>query len=288
MSLMHKYPNFTELPLEKRVRSYLQELFLFCRSEFRSDLRSLVLFGSQTRSSASNISDVDIIIIVSDSVSKRRICKSRGKIEWLEIKYSYSLEVKGILRFFRALDRATGMFVSHFICHETEFISGNFARIFGVNRLLAFLTAPGESVLFNMQHHAITLWGDNLLVKMRTPKLTTAQLMKSLIMNLLLTTGTLLLAPLTNESTRRSLESQKWSVHTTLAWLLNKSLPLDQGIQILTPQPCFLRSYLRILLYLRKNYQPFPKLILLSPFLIFLIHRKGIKQAHSLPNLRDF
>ncbi|MFX1511964.1 MAG: hypothetical protein ACFFCQ_05215 [Promethearchaeota archaeon] len=63
------------------------------------------------------------------------------------------------------------MFVSHFICKETNVITSNFANIFGVNRLLAYLIALGEYVLLCIQQHAITLWGAKLLPKMRTPKL---------------------------------------------------------------------------------------------------------------------
>ncbi|MFX1511965.1 MAG: hypothetical protein ACFFCQ_05220 [Promethearchaeota archaeon] len=78
---MESTPDFNEFPLKKRVRSYIQELFLFYRSEFGDILRSMILFDSHACGTASNVSDVDILIIVSDSISRRKIRKIRGKIE---------------------------------------------------------------------------------------------------------------------------------------------------------------------------------------------------------------
>ncbi len=277
---MYEIPKFTDFPLKKRAQAYLRELFLFCHHEFGEHLRSMVLFGSHARGTASDISDVDVIIIIDDTISRRRLRNLRGKIEWLETKHGYFIESKGIMRFFRALERTTGMFVSHFICRETDFLEGEFSKIFGVNRLLSSMLAPSEVVLFNIQQHAVTIWGVDLVTKMRVPQLSTGQLMKSMIMNILQATGTLLLAPITEESTLRALESLKWSIHTTTAWLFHDSMPLVEGIQKLVPKPGFLQRYLKILLTLRRKYHVHPKILILSPFLVFLIHRKAVKQAH--------
>lgn len=225
---------------------------------------SIFLFGSQTRRTKAPVADCDLLIIVKDSTPEKRINQSKKYLLALEIKYGF---LKGKPNIFNqilfAIQRTTGMFVSHFITKKNDFIQAKFHKIFSVNYVISKILAPIKLVLLNMIDNSMILYGVDLRPRIRDHLCGTSlivNIFKSLVMNLAISMSSILLLPFKElNPIKYSLESVKWSIKSINYFLFHDSKPLDQVIErfkLLSKsvhQKSNTELFLKQFLYLRHN-----------------------------------
>ncbi len=201
----------------------------------KSEITSLILFGSlvneQNKQLAST--DVDILVIVSDSCSKFDFKKIKRSLIQLENKFFSRFRKNGSAFFNVGLERATGMFMNIFICRYTDFKKRNFAKVFNVNPIIGTLLAPKNSVWISLLKRHKIIYGRSVFQDWLTlPRISSRDLIKSFVMNSLLALGALVLFPIYKQVIKFSMEAMKWSLFTWSNFNNLPSIPLKRIIVI--------------------------------------------------------
>jgi predicted nucleotidyltransferase len=265
------------LNLTGRATNYLQDVTKLLENSLHDRLLSIIIFGSLVKGYATEESDADILIVLSDDCSKKEIQHLHQLINAYEVKYKYLIPPKGIIsRILYSIDKSTGMFISHFIARKKDFLKGSFAKTFQVNKLLAMVLAPNQIVYGSVLCRAKMVYGANIIKESKIPNVPMTQLLKSIMMNAVTSLFTLLIYPLTKRATLYEMETAKWSFLASYYYLKHDSpgLPIllkffqDRNI---TP------NYLKEWVQLRNAYHQDPKFGLLTPLNILRIHLGVLK-----------
>jgi predicted nucleotidyltransferase len=200
---------------------------------FKSEIVSIILFGSlvNEQSKQSSSTDVDILVIVSDSCSKIEFNKIKHFLFQLENLF-FSRYRKNESTFFSiGLQSATGMFMNIFICRFSDFKKRKFHRVFNVNPIVATLLAPQNSVWISLLKRHQIIYGRSVFKDWVTsPRISSSDLIKSFIMNSLLSLGALVFFPIHKQVIKFSMEAMKWSLFTWSNFNNLPVMPLNQVI----------------------------------------------------------
>jgi len=258
--------------VEKRSQNYIFSV-LKCVQDFGSLVLSVIAFGSYVKGDLSETSDVDLLVIVSDSSPSDKIIELDRKLTEIQKHFRLGEPPKSFsAKFLNFISRQTGMFVSHFICKESSFVNLDFVQIFRTNRLLTMLLAPKGLVLSGLLDHAKTLYGKDILGKVKPIKVNSSDLLKSLLMNTMLSLGALVLSLYKpKEAIRFSMEAVKWSMYSTYYDVFHKNDNLSQiATQFINHNVA--SSQISRMMKLRNQIKVDRKFIFLSPVSILLIH----------------
>ncbi|MDD1779181.1 MAG: hypothetical protein LUQ65_13520, partial [Candidatus Helarchaeota archaeon] len=173
-------------------------------------------------------------------------------------------------------DKSTGMFISHFIARKKDFLKGNFAKTFQVNKLLAMVLAPNQIVYGSVLCRAKVLYGINILEEAKIPNVPVTQLLKSILMNTVTSFFALFVYPLTRRATLYQMETAKWSFLAAYYYLKHDSPALPILIKFFLDRN-IATSYIKEWVQLRNSYHQTPKFGLLTPFNILKIHLGVLK-----------
>jgi predicted nucleotidyltransferase len=256
---------------------FLEKVLFYLKKRYYEDLCSIILFGSHAIKQNTKRSDIDLLIVMKDTVDSKTMRKIARNLNWLTFSAGIAEPAKGLMRILRAIEAKTGISVCYFLCHRQDFIKWRFSKIFGVNQLLAKLLAPGDLVRVGIQTHGITLEGEDLLTKIAHHEIGTSQLAKSCLMNIIQAMGALLIAPLSSRATFYSLEAVKWSLFSSYAYLAGKGGAIAEIVEYFRNElqiGPFLSSQLDILMQLRESLDQSPKFSMKAPLSAFLIHKK--------------
>ena len=264
------------LEVENRSQNYIAAI-LNRIQDFKSLVISVIVFGSYVKGDLSKSSDVDLLIIVSNSSTRDEIIELDKKLTEIQNQFGFSEPHTFSTNLSNFIAKQTGMFVSHFICKESSFINLNFANIFGTNRLLTTMLAPKGLVLSDLLDHAKVLYGKNILEKITKVKVSHSDLLKSLLMNMVLSLGSILLSLYNpKEAIRFSMESMKWSMYSSYYFEFRKSDKLSQIAAIFIKYN-IASSQIKKMMQLRNQIKidrKFVFLTLVSTLLIHLSHGK--------------
>src|SRR5712692_699037 len=193
------------------ANSYVESVISLARRT--KEIVSVIVFGSFAKGGFSGSSDVDLILVVSDTCSPGAMRDLNDVLEARAIKLGLSRARRSLGdKILSALLTQTGIFVSHFVTRESDLLKLDFSRIFHTNRILASMIAPKNIVLAGALSHAKTIFGKNLLPVGEPMRLGSEQLARSMIMNLLLAGGAVVVSPFVGRATELSLEAAKWSL----------------------------------------------------------------------------
>lgn len=178
------------------------------------------------------MSDCDLLIILSNDTPSKLMKQCEKSIITLEIKHKFrdqdgSLPKKALI----AIQQSTGMFISHFLTKERYVRKKDFCKIFGVNRVFSLLFAPRNIVLNNVIESNKTLCGtsiDQITNKLDVP---VADILKSLVMNLMISFFSLLISPFRSlKAIKYQLEAVKWSLRASNYYAFEEASTLDKII----------------------------------------------------------
>ncbi|MFX1485819.1 MAG: nucleotidyltransferase domain-containing protein [Promethearchaeota archaeon] len=260
--------------LPEKARTYLDTLIRMVKKAAADRIISILLFGSYAKGYADpEKSDLDLIIVLDDPVSQRRIDKVDRIAEGLETTLGFSRPAKTrIERLFRAIERATGMFASHFICRKGDILRGDFKRVFSISRTFGKILAPSKLVFNSVLSHVVTVFGDDISSSIRRHDIDIKQWLKSLLMCVLLSLSGFLAFLLDRKAGRFIREAAKWSLLNTYYYVNRRSPPFQKIIRA----------------YSKKGLKTAERLLshscgfniisaIKSPFAVIKIHVKGLK-----------
>ncbi|MFW9905296.1 MAG: hypothetical protein ACFFFH_13230 [Candidatus Thorarchaeota archaeon] len=244
---------------------------------------SIVLFGSlvNRHERVTTSTDVDLLVIIRDSCTSRDFQKLKRNLIHLE----NSLLPNSITNesvFIRSLQSATGMFCNFFICRISDFKRRNFNEVFSVNSFMGTFLAPQNSVWLSLLHHHRIIWGKNVFKEWQTfPRMTQYDLLRSFLMNMLLSTGALFLFPFYSPITKFSMEAVKWSLFT---WknIHHPEKTLNQIVTIYykdasTIERCVLNNFMKF----RKKMKTSNDFSLLACIFVLMLHLSLFRRSHG-------
>jgi predicted nucleotidyltransferase len=199
--------------LPARVQTYIEALVQTCAQD-RAALVSIVLFGSAAKGGFSgDVSDVDVIIVVSDAASRAkrlRLGENVARLETLHELRPATTHSPGGLQV--RIERAVGHGFSCFVCTRSDLISGDVARVLDLRPWEAPFV--DRIVLASIVASAMTVWGEDLLPRVPVPSVRRLDVFKALFgfsSQVLLSAVTF---PLLPDATKYAMAALKHSLHS--------------------------------------------------------------------------
>jgi len=237
----------------------------------------ILVFGSVLDGCLTSVSDVDTLIVLRN-VKPADVRRAAQALKSLEPSRKGGTILDAILR---SVEGRTGMFQSFFVCSEESFLSGDFASIFSLSKAMSLLLAPSKLVLGSVLDGAKVVYGSLPLPFPPHPRPTPIQLIKSLLMNLLLSLSALLISPLTGEAAKYALEAGKWSIMASYYYNYSRRISIKKLPEALKGR---LRSYAQKLLRRREKYYNDPVILALTPIFSIMVHvlalKRGLLKSH--------
>ena len=222
--------------LPARVQTYIDALVQTCAQD-RAPLVSVVLFGSAAKGGFSgDVSDVDLIIVVSDDASRakrRRLGEDVARLETLHGLRPATTHPPGGLR--ARIERAVGHGFSCFVCTRSDLISGDVARVLDLRPLE---TPFVDRIVFaSIVASAVTVWGEDLLPRVPVPSVRRLDVFKALFgfsSQVLLSAVTF---PVLPDATRYAMGALKHSLHSCFFCYHGRTADVGGGSRLFPATP---------------------------------------------------
>jgi len=276
--------------LPRYAAAYIKRVIKILEKYIPSTSYALFLFGSlsHARDEANCVdgtSDVDLLVIVKDDIADR----ARAALpELYALQHLLANNVTarhGIVpTILDVVERQTGMHESIFLSRERDFKDARFASIFKTNKVLSWLLAPTSIVFGSALCHMTLVHGngttENSVRAMQSTmchgKFMILDLVRSLLMNVVLALGAVVLLPLTSNATRYAVEAMKWSMYAATYSIVGErpSKPSQRRFfSKLGVNSAILGSWMQ----LSQHYVPDTKFTLATPWNVIKIHALGFK-----------
>ncbi len=248
-------PVKTSASLSPNVRVYLDAVLKFADQK-RSEIVSIMIFGSVAKGGLAPVSDVDLLVVLADEVPWKQKKRLEHDLAALELEHKLRERPKSKTEFVRAIvDRMAAQFKSYFVCYKRDFISGNSGAVFGINPVLESLLLTTRIGFANVVMSARTAWGEDLLPQVRVPLLTKGHLAKNFIGLLAFNAGALAVFPVVPNATKYSMSALKWMLHTCHFCITLKSSTIEEAVEFFQGR-IEAEATLTELLSLRRQYRP--------------------------------
>ena len=210
------HPSPTSIPRDsfpEPVARYLADL-VSTLTQGGFPLANVAVFGSAARSDfAQDVSDVDLIVVLSDDVSVQDRRRVQEEVSRLEVVHGLRPPVsrtKGVLE--RFIDRAGGNALSSFVCSRSELLAGDMAKVLGCHEPRRCSRIASRLPLIATS--AVTAWGEDLVPDVPVPVIRRFEVLKAFFAfraQLLLIGVAFLVIP---EATRHAMGTLKRSLHS--------------------------------------------------------------------------
>jgi predicted nucleotidyltransferase len=239
--------------LPGRVQAYIEALVQTCAQD-RALLVSVVLFGSAAKGGFSgDVSDVDLIIVVSDDASRAKRVRLGEEVARLEtvrgLRPAASHPPGGIQA---RIERAVGYGVSCFVCTRSALISGDVARVLDLRPWEALFV--DRIVFASIVASAITVWGEDLLPRIPVPSVRRLDVFKALFgfsNQVLLSAATF---PVLPDATKYAMGVLKHSVDSCFFCYHQRTTTLEDEVDFFNRRRAASRTLVE-LLSLRRQYR---------------------------------
>ena len=257
----------TQLPV--RVQTYLEALVQTCAQD-QAALLSVVLFGSAAKGGFSGeVSDVDLIIVVSDDATRsqrRRLSEDVARLEALHGLRPASTNSRGGLRMF--IERMMSHGLSCFVCTRSDLVSGDVARVLGI-RLLE--TPFVDRIVFaNIVASAVTVWGEDLLPQVAVPSVRRLDVFKALFTfsNQVLLSA--LAFPALPDATKYAMGALKHSLHSCFFCYHRRTAAVEEEVDFFQRRIGPSQTLVELLALRRKDRPSFAFVIRCLPLIVRL------------------
>ncbi len=195
-----------------------------------SCIDGVILFGSLSYGKITKMSDVDLLIIVSNAISLARIRRLHQILHAIEVKHNLAADIETRSdRLQHIIESKTGMYCSHFICRREDWEQNRFARILSLNKTFVWLLAPSKIVLDSLKHGASIIYGDgDIAINYSQNYYSHLQILKSLLLTLIMAFGTIILLPIDKKYHKYLLEAYKWSLRANYFYLFHRTNRLTE------------------------------------------------------------
>jgi len=240
--------------LPARIQTYIEALVQTCSQE-RALLVSVVLFGSAAKGGfAADVSDVDVIIVVSDDASRAERLRLGERVARLETIHGLrpgTTDAPGRLR--KRIERAVGHGISCFVCTRHDLMSGNVARVLDLRSWEAPFV--DRIVFASIVASAVTVWGVDLLPRVPVPFVRRLDVFKALFgfsSQVLLSAVTF---PVLPDATKYAMGALKHSLHSCFFCYHQRTTTLEDEVAFFNRR-LGTNATLVELLSLRQQYRP--------------------------------
>lgn len=221
-------------------------------------VRAVLLFGSVVSAEATDVSDVDLLVVLEDDATRSEAETVRTRCRELSREHLPASSERNTLE--STVDRETGMFQSGFVAFAGDVRDGAFHAVFDTSRA-AYLLAPWRTVLASVFDSAVPVYGRPISPEWdrigRPDDRRFRELCRSFATALLLSVAQLPYALASPRSMRYAMEAHKWTLYncafhlaggpTTLAGAIEAApdvASLDDRLVSLREEPRFEVSYL--------------------------------------------
>jgi predicted nucleotidyltransferase len=236
-----------------RVQAYVETIVHTCAEGGRA-LVSVVLFGSAANGGwVETVSDVDLILVVTDTASDEDMDRLRSEVERIEILHrlrSHSTDGQPALEKF--LDRVTAHDRTFFICTRGDLLSGNIGRILRIHPSQAMFV--DRIVLANLVASGITVWGEAMLPLVPVAPIRRFDVFKALFGLFPMALLSAAIFPLHPGMTKYAMGVLKSSVHSCFFCYELRRAPLEEEISFFERRLGSNRTLIQ-LLALRREYR---------------------------------
>jgi predicted nucleotidyltransferase len=212
MTMCSSFDAVSGLQLPLRVQTYLDAVVQTCAQAGHS-LVSVVLFGSAAKGGFSSLSDVDLIIVLSDDPTPENKRRLREEVAALEIRHGFrpaTAHSSGALQ--ARIERAVGHLFSCCVCTRGDLISGDVARVLD---LRAWEAPFVDRILFaSIVASAVTVWGEDLLHQVRVPSVRRLDIFKALFAFSCQVILSVMTFPALPDATKYAMGALKHSLHS--------------------------------------------------------------------------
>jgi len=231
-ALSHPASFDLELPLS--VRGYLDAIAEAC-NRTGGGLVSILLFGSAAKGGfAQQVSDVDLIIVLPDGVSREGRARMRDKISRLEIDHGFKKPAGPPNSLQAFAERMCGNDFSCFVCTRSDLLSGVVARVFDLKAAEALFV--DRIVLANVIASSVTAWGEDLRPMVQLPHVRRLDVFKAWFAftnQVLLSLAAFTLLP---HATRYAMGVLKHSLHSCYFCCHGKTISLEREVAFFQQQ----------------------------------------------------
>jgi hypothetical protein len=193
-------------------------------------LTSVVVFGSAAKGAfLGAVSDVDVIIVVSDDASRATRLRLRKDIARLETLHRFRPtrgHSSGLVH--ARIERAVGHGISCFVCTRGDLISGDVGRVLDLLPWEALFV--DRIVLASIIASAITVWGEDVLPGVRVPPVRRFDVFKALFGFSGQVLLSLLTFPVLPDATRYAMGVLKHSLHSCFFCYERRTTTLEEEV----------------------------------------------------------
>jgi predicted nucleotidyltransferase len=267
------------IQLPVRVQTYLEALVQTCAQD-QAALVSVVLFGSAAKGGFSgDVSDVDLIIVVSDDTprtQRRRLAEDVARLEALHGLRPATTHSPGGLRMF--IERVMSHGFSCFVCTRSDLTSGDVARVLGLRPLE---TPFVDRIVFaSIVASAVTVWGEDLLPQVVVPSVRRLDVFKAL---LTFSDQVLLSAvafPALPDATKYAMGALKHSLHSCFFCYHQRTAAVEEEVDFFHRRMGPSRTLMELLALRRKYRRSFTFVIRCMPAIVRL-HLRTARDIRS-------
>jgi predicted nucleotidyltransferase len=237
-----------------RVQTYLDALVQTCAQDGPL-LVSVVLFGSAAKGGFSGeVSDVDLIIVLSDDASRsqrRQLADDVAHLEALHGLRPPTTHSAGRLR--ALMDRVMAHGFSCFVCTRGDVISGDVGRVLDLRPLETLFV--DRIVFASIVASAVTVWGEDLLPRVAVPSIRRLDVFKALFGFFGQVVASAVTFPALPDATKYAMGTLKHSLHSCFFCYHARTAALEEEVDFfqrrLGPSQTLVE-----LLALRRTYRP--------------------------------
>jgi predicted nucleotidyltransferase len=209
--------NLSEFNYPDEVRDYIKKIIEHSKKICGEHLLSIYLFGGLTKGYFDKeVSDVDLLFIVSDNCPLEVVAKLEKTLEYLEVKHRL-INISNTLNFIFATK--TAMFKSHFILQLGSLRKMDFQAMFHQGKgfelplgKLLFYISPSKLVIRNLILECSLVYGHDVIKDVKPPMATIFDLHKSLLVGIGLSILGVVSSFITKAGTKFTYEGFKWYV----------------------------------------------------------------------------
>jgi len=210
-----------------RIQAYLGDLINVC-AHVGQPLVSIVLFGSAASGGFSDVSDVDVLVVVpadTKSESKRSL---QAEIARLEVAHGFR-PATPVTALRARIERAVGHQFSCFICTRDDLLSGDVARILDLTRWEAPFV--DRIVLASIVGSAVTAWGEELLPRVTVPPVRRLDVFKALFGFTCQMVLIVVCFPLLRDATKYAMGVLKHSLHSCFFCYQRRTAAVEDEVE---------------------------------------------------------
>jgi len=271
------------------VQSFINDALNSATEICDHDLIAVYLFGGVAKGYFSkNVSDVDLLFIVSDDCPDKTLNTLEDRLENLERKYGI-LQTESTDLLYYAFQ--TALFKSHYILRLGNLKNMDASAMFLGGRGLSFLKfsmklfkalSTSKLMIANILREARIVFGQDVAKQMTIPSTTSTDVVNTFMASWIVSMFGLVSSVFSRSGTRFSLEAMKYYIHNVYSILNNETATINQSINALSkhflPKSFVIDKFIK----LRKAYSHDFLFCAVMPIYLLIAHSKFAKYLRHI------